>query len=125
MTPAINTQQTSHFEASKKANTIAKQYAKTSKLDKKKDQLLKRKTKRIVKTALKQKCHECNGNRQGICSNFTTQELNNAISKLDNNKTPGKDNIYNELIINLTDNSKRKILDFVNASWAQGRIPNQ
>ena len=55
---------------------------------------------------------------------FCKRELTDAIVKLHNNKSPGDDEIANELIKHLSETGTDKILALFNASWAQGRIPN-
>ena len=57
--------------------------------------------------------------------NFSTQELETAIKKAHKRKSPGPDQITNEMICNLGSKAKSQFLDLVNKSWQEGQIPSQ
>ena len=54
---------------------------------------------------------------------LTYSELELAVSKLKLNKSPGIDEISNEMIKNLGTTARRKLLDILNISWTTGKIP--
>ena len=57
-------------------------------------------------------------------SNFKLSELNSALRKLKARKSPGPDNIHNEMLKHLGSHSKLVILDFINLTWSQGKLPS-
>ena len=58
-----------------------------------------------------------------MTDDFTLQELNAAVRRLKNRKSPGKDGVTNEMIKNLGSHSKQKLLDIFNQSWRTGFFP--
>ena len=54
---------------------------------------------------------------------FTHEELEQAIKALKMKKSPGPDQVTNEMIANLGHGMKRKLLQLFNTSWKTGRIP--
>jgi hypothetical protein len=50
-------------------------------------------------------------------------ELDLAISKLKNKKSPGPDGVTNEMIKNLGSAAMKKLLEIMNISWTSGNIP--
>ena len=50
-------------------------------------------------------------------------ELNNAIRKLKKKKSPGPDNITNEMLQHLGNSALKQLLDIFNLSWRQGQVP--
>ena len=54
---------------------------------------------------------------------FTMGELNIAMKKLKPRKAPGPDKITNEMLLNLNNESKMKILSFINRTWQDSNIP--
>ena len=48
---------------------------------------------------------------------FTREELDRAISRLKNNKTPGPNRVTSELIKLLEDEGRQKLLDLLNRCW--------
>ena len=48
---------------------------------------------------------------------FTREELDKAISRLKNNKTPGPNRVTSELIKLLEDEGRHKLLDLLNRCW--------
>ena len=56
---------------------------------------------------------------------FTQQEMDRAIKKLANRKSPGPDNITNEMIKHLGPKAKTVLLTFINKTWNEGYLPSQ
>ena len=48
---------------------------------------------------------------------FTREELDKAIARLKNNKTPGPNRVTSELIKLLEDEGRQKLLDLLNRCW--------
>ena len=61
----------------------------------------------------------------GPDSDFTMAELKYAISKLGNNRAAGKDEVYNEMILNLSDKAKEQLLEVINTSWRRSEVPSE
>ena len=59
-----------------------------------------------------------------MTAEFTIQELNHAIGKLKNKKAPGKDNITNEMVKQLSKHAKECLLSIFNQSWNTGTFPH-
>ena len=55
--------------------------------------------------------------------NFNTRELNKAIKKLRSRKSPGPDNIHNEMLTHLGSVGKKVVLFLINSSWCKGTLP--
>ena len=55
--------------------------------------------------------------------NFTFQELQIALKKLQPRKAPGPDKISNEMIHHLGATGKTKLLNFINMTWQNGTLP--
>ena len=54
---------------------------------------------------------------------FTNEELEQALRELKMKKSPGPDQVTNEMLVNLGNGMKRKLLQLFNTSWRSGRIP--
>ena len=54
---------------------------------------------------------------------FTHEDLEQDIKALKMKKSPGPDQVTNEMIANLRHGMKRKLLQLFNTSWKTGRIP--
>ena len=54
---------------------------------------------------------------------ITMPELRKAIKKLKKKKSPGPDNITNEMIQHLGNTALQKLLDIFNLSWNSGQVP--
>ena len=54
---------------------------------------------------------------------FTKAELDHAIRKLKNKKSPGPDKIHNEMLKNLGPNGRKVLLHLINLTWEEGVIP--
>ena len=50
-------------------------------------------------------------------------ELRQAIEKLKKKKSPGPENITNEMLQHLGNTALKKILDMYNLSWKEGQVP--
>ena len=59
-----------------------------------------------------------------MTENFSMNELNSAIKKLKNKKSPGIDGITNEMIKHLSITAKTTLLKMFNQSWTNGQFPN-
>ena len=99
------------------ANLLIKQYASVSDLDIDKN---RRRQVNLDMLELKEKeqVHDTDKNKP-----FTIIELDSAIKKLQLKKSPGPDQVTNELIINLGRKMKKKLLQLYNTSWKTGIIP--
>ena len=56
---------------------------------------------------------------------FILQEMDRAIKLLPNRKSPGPDNISNEMIKHLGPKAKEVLLTFINKTWSEGYLPSQ
>ena len=54
---------------------------------------------------------------------FTIQELNFALKKLKQRKSPGPDHIHNEMLMHLGQEGKKALLHLINMTWNKGTIP--
>ena len=54
---------------------------------------------------------------------FHISELNKALKKLRSRKSPGPDNIHNEMLTHLGHIGKNVILSLINKSWCKGILP--
>ena len=59
---------------------------------------------------------------EAMKKNITMEELK-AIKQLKKRKSPGPDNISNEMIQHLGNTALQKLLDMFNVSWSQGQVP--
>ena len=53
---------------------------------------------------------------------FTKEELNEAISRLKNNKTPGPNGVTSELIKLLDEEARGKLLELLNKCWEEEEV---
>ena len=53
---------------------------------------------------------------------FTREELDRAISRLKNNKTPGPNRVTPELVKLLEDEGRQKLLELLNRCWENEEI---
>jgi ribonuclease HI len=60
---------------------------------------------------------------EAMTSDITIGELVNAIRKLKKKKSPGPDNITNEMLQHLGNLATEKLLEIFNLSWRQGQVP--
>ena len=54
---------------------------------------------------------------------FSLAELKAALKKCKQRKAPGPDNITNEMILHLSNQSLLVVLDFINRTWRDGQLP--
>ena len=54
---------------------------------------------------------------------FTLQELEQAVKKLKNSKSPGPDKIHNEMLKHLGPWGKDTLLSLINLTWREGQLP--
>ena len=66
---------------------------------------------------------ECEGTRQECCGDFSNAELDRQLHGLKLKKTPGPDNISNEMLLHLGPVSTAVLLRAINTSWREGRVP--
>ncbi|GFS17627.1 RNA-directed DNA polymerase from mobile element jockey [Elysia marginata] len=55
---------------------------------------------------------------------FVMEELEGALKVMQNGRSPGPDNITNEMLAHLGFQAKRKILSLFNTSWKTGLVPS-
>ena len=55
---------------------------------------------------------------------FSMTELNRALRKLKARKSPGPDNLHNEMLKHLGPKAKKVLLQYINMTWNQGLLPN-
>ena len=103
---------------SQKANLLYQMYAEVSRIPKSRED----KPIKLEARAATRQC-TCNGDRTGICSPFSTEEIKTAMSKLRTKKAAGPDGIPNELLKNLPPRALEHLLDLVNTSWTKCDVP--
>ena len=54
---------------------------------------------------------------------FTEEELSFALKKIKTRKSPGPDNVHNEMMKHLGTHGKRALLKLMNLSWEKSKIP--
>ena len=54
---------------------------------------------------------------------ITIAELKKTIRKLKKKKSPGPDGITNEMLIHLGNTALSKLLETLNLSWSEGKVP--
>ena len=99
------------------ANLLIKQYASVSDLhvDKNRKRQVHLDTLELKE---KEQVHDNDHNKP-----FTANELDSAIKNLKIKKSPGPDQVTNEMIIHLGNRMKKKLLQLYNISWKTGTIP--
>ena len=60
---------------------------------------------------------------EAMCKDITMAELKSATTKLKKKKSPGPDNITNEMLQHLGNVTLQKLLEIFNHSWKQGQMP--
>ncbi|GFW00860.1 probable RNA-directed DNA polymerase from transposon BS [Trichonephila clavipes] len=101
------------------ANLLGSYYQKTSKLT---FNAMDKDTENYARKLV----HACRSSEYGIPifkEFFTMQELNIALSTLDPSKSPGPDNIHDQMISRLSDGGKKSLLEIFNLFWRLGRLP--
>ena len=102
----------------KKANIFNKHFASVNKATRRKhlDSALRK--------VLKNKEKAAKASIKIFEEDFTLEELNAEMKKLKPRKSPGPDGITNEMLTNLGTFSKQVILNFINKTWREGRLPS-
>ena len=102
-----------------KAELFCQAYAGVSRLpkDKASDHPIKIEARR----ASSQTC--CNGGRDDICSPFSRRELLFGIRKLRKGRSPGVDQVTNDMLHQLSPTAERHLLEVLNWSWRTGVVP--
>ena len=105
-------------EDQKKANVHNKYFASVNRASKptEEDEVLLRNLKAREKAPT--------ANIQFFEEDLSMAELNSALRNLKSRKTPGPDNLHNEMLKNLGPEGKEVILDFINLTWKQGQLPS-
>ncbi|GFX78146.1 RNA-directed DNA polymerase from mobile element jockey [Trichonephila clavipes] len=99
------------------ANMLAKQYEVTSRLNFTEDRLQYKKFKSIIK-------HNKNNCAEDVfTSDFTLEELEYAIRRLNPKKSPGPDVIYGQMIVHFGEIAKKYLLNIFITSWRSGKLP--
>ena len=70
-------------------------------------------------------CKECEGRRCGACSLFEMDDLVKEISRLQLKKSPGPDQLYNEMLRHLGPVARAVLLSIIKESWTTGQVPRQ
>ena len=106
-----------------KADMFIQSYQKESRITKNKweDKPVIHAQRRAVST----KCKNCDNNQTGMCCPFNNTELETAMQKLKQGKSPGMDNITNEMIQHLTPTGKEVLLKLFNDTWEQKSCPKE
>ncbi|GFV70239.1 reverse transcriptase domain-containing protein [Trichonephila clavipes] len=100
------------------ANMLAKQYEVTSRLNfVEEDRLQYKKYKSIIKHN-KNHCAE-----DVFTSDFTLEDLEYAIRRLNPKKSPGPDVIYGQMIMHFGEIAKKYLLKIFITSWRSGKLP--
>lgn len=99
------------------ANTFASNYAKES------DTQIPRHLQKEMRKEEKEKKNTNRQEREPMKHGITMSELMTAIKKLKKKKSPGPDNITNEMLQHLGSAAIQKLLDIYNMSWTTGQVP--
>ena len=71
------------------------------------------------------KCSNCDGQQLGMCCPFSMEELKTGMKRLRNGKSPGEDDISNEMIRHLSEPAKETLLKLYNLSWKLKICPKE
>ena len=80
--------------------------------------------KREVGHELREKTRQQANPTPPMTSDFTMADLSDAIKRLKNKKSPGKDGVCNEMIKHLGLSARNKLLELFNLSWKSGIFPS-
>ena len=105
-------------EDQKKANAHNKYFASVNKASKPTEEH------KVLLKSLKAREKAPNASIKYFEDDLTMNELHSALRKLKSRKTPGPDNLHNEMIKNLGTEGKKVILNFINITWKQGQLPS-
>ena len=101
----------------KKANAFNKHFATVNK------KMKRNHLDRALKKILKKKEKAARANIKIFEADFTPEELQTEMKKLKMRKSPGPDEISNEMIRNLGTRSQQVLLAFINRTWREGKLP--
>ena len=105
-----------------KATAFRGEYAKVCKNPKlPKDRDFKS-VRRREKIEVSRYCSEKNDDAQG--SPYSFLELDSALHALKMGKTPGEDDIHNEMLVQLTGEAREELLAILSLSWCTGQVPS-
>ena len=82
-----------------------------------------RKRDQDVKQEMKEKEKKMDTSLPVMQNDITKEELQKAIGKLKKRKSPGPDDITNEMLSHLGNTAQQKLLDIFNLSWKTGQVP--
>ena len=102
-----------------KAETLCKAYAAVSRIpvNKTEDHPIRLEARRATADCA------CQGSRTGMCSQFSSAELETALHNLKSGKSPGPDGVPNDLLKQLSETGKRLLLKLINRSWLHNDVP--
>ncbi|GFW57552.1 reverse transcriptase domain-containing protein [Trichonephila clavipes] len=100
------------------ANKLAKQYEVTSRLNFAEEVRLQYKKYKSIIKHNKNHCAE-----DVFTSDFTLEELEYAIRRLNPKKSPGPDVIYPQMIVHFGEIAKKYLLNIFITSWRSGKLP--
>ena len=103
-----------------KANALCQAYAAVSRIphNKQDDRDIKLEARAAVGTPC-----ACDAQRGGPCAPFSPAELDAALNKLKNGKSPGADGVPNELLKQISPTGKTLLLALINKSWLAADVP--
>jgi ribonuclease HI len=100
----------------KAGNLFASAYAKESSIN------VPAERKKEIRREEEQRSHDTNVHNS-MKKDITLEELKKALKKLKKKKSPGPDDITNEMLQHLGNVALNKLLDIFNLSWRQGQVP--
>ena len=109
--------------AEARANAFAHQYATVSRQVRNPN--LYRAARKRLSQLNRHTCAECRNGRTGCCSDFTEEELAQAIQKTQLRKSPGPDDITSEMLKHLGPVARSALLHLINQSWKSGVVPQE
>ena len=80
--------------------------------------------KRVKKECRKQKMEIKEAIDEVMTKKLTMEELESSLKMLKTKKSPGPDEVTNEMLIHLGKTAKKKLLQLYNSTWKTGKIPD-
>ena len=115
--PVVLEEENQHYSGKLAANILATNFSQNSSLNIPREQVAD------MRNETRHERRKAAGS-PSMSQPFSTHELKDAIRKLKNKKSPGKDGITNEMINRLGNGAKQKLLDVFNQSWTSGVFPS-
>ena len=115
--PVVLEEENQHYSGKLAANILATNFSQNSSLNIPREQVAD------MRNETRHERRKAAGS-PSMSQPFSTHELKDAIRKLKNKKSPGKDGITNEMIKKLGNGAKQKLLDVFNQSWTSGVFPS-